>query len=191
MGCRRWGCNEWRLKGCLAALPGIGLFRPFLPFSPFFGGCEEHPRNPENGGKRTFFPVISSDPTLASRRDSNSLAIWASKVEKHCSDKSCSVERAPDGCKQETTAGTTGEDREDHQTTLKLSMENTNCENAPDGPTLWFPSLVDKLLFSTWLFAIFTHKRSFAFFSALLRPFALFCGLAFALFCAHPANDRV
>ena len=30
-------------------------------------------------------------------------------------------------------------------------------------------------LFQTWLFAIFARKR----------PFALFCGLAFAIFCAH------
>ena len=40
----------------------------------------------------------------------------------------------------------------------------------------------------TWLFAIFTRKRSFALFCALLRSFALFiiktCGFAFALICA-------
>ena len=44
---------------------------------------------------------------------------------------------------------------------------------------------VAKWLFQTWLFAISTRKCSFALFCALLRPFALFCGLAFALFFAH------
>ena len=36
----------------------------------------------------------------------------------------------------------------------------------------------------TWLFAIFTRKRSFALFCALLRSFVCICGLAFALICA-------
>ena len=40
-------------------------------------------------------------------------------------------------------------------------------------------------LFQTWLFAIFTRMRSFVLSCALLRSFALFCGLAFALFCGH------
>ena len=37
LGCRKWGCNKWRLKGCLAALPGnrpkSAFFVLFLPFS--------------------------------------------------------------------------------------------------------------------------------------------------------------
>ena len=37
----------------------------------------------------------------------------------------------------------------------------------------------------TWLFAIFTL------FCALLCSFAFFCGLAFALFCAHSRSFRV
>ena len=45
-------------------------------------------------------------------------------------------------------------------------------------------------LFQTWLFVIFTWKRSFALFCALLRSFALFCGLvrlrSFACFCVRP-----
>ena len=40
-------------------------------------------------------------------------------------------------------------------------------------------------LFQTWLFAFLTRKRSFAPFCALLRPFALFLGLAFELFCEY------
>ena len=44
-------------------------------------------------------------------------------------------------------------------------------------PLIWF--------FQTWLFAILAQKRSFALVCTLLRPFALFCGLAFVLFCAH------
>ena len=39
-------------------------------------------------------------------------------------------------------------------------------------------------LFQTWLFAIFTQKRSFALFCTLLRSFALFCALLYALICA-------
>ena len=31
LGCRRWGCNKWRLKGCLACVPEIGRHRPSLP----------------------------------------------------------------------------------------------------------------------------------------------------------------
>ena len=55
-------------------------------------------------------------------------------------------------------------------------------------------------LFQTWLFAIFTRKRSFALICALLRsfaPFALFAYLglhSFACFCALlrvSASDRV
>ena len=40
----------------------------------------------------------------------------------------------------------------------------------------------------TWLFAIFTQKRSFAPFGALLH---FFCGLAFALICVYSANDCI
>ena len=58
LGCRKWGCNKWGLKGCLAALPGnrpkSAKMALFLPFSPFSGGCQEHLKNPENGGKRPF-----------------------------------------------------------------------------------------------------------------------------------------
>ena len=58
LGCRKWGCNKWELKGCLAALAGnrpkSAFFALFLPFSPFSGGCEEHLGNPENRGKRPF-----------------------------------------------------------------------------------------------------------------------------------------
>ena len=36
-----------------------------------------------------------------------------------------------------------------------------------------------------WLFAIFTRKLPFALFCALLRSFALVCGLTFALFCVN------
>ena len=65
LGCRKWGCNKWGLKGCLAARPGnrpkSALFALFLPFLPFSGGAEEHLENPENGGKRPFFPQISWD----------------------------------------------------------------------------------------------------------------------------------
>ena len=39
--------------------------------------------------------------------------------------------------------------------------------------------------FRTWLFAMFTRKRSFALFCTLLRSLALFCRLTFALVCAH------
>ena len=39
LGCRKWGCNKWRLKGCLAALLGnrlkLAFFALFLPFSAF------------------------------------------------------------------------------------------------------------------------------------------------------------
>ena len=48
--------------------------------------------------------------------------------------------------------------------------------------------------FQTWLFAIFMQKRSFALFCDLLRPFALFCGLAFCAhlrsFCVRPRLER-
>ena len=43
-----------------------------------------------------------------------------------------------------------------------------------------FPNLV----FQTWLFAIFTGKRSFALFSTLLRSFADLRSRSFALICA-------
>ena len=55
-------------------------------------------------------------------------------------------------------------------------------------------------LFQTWLFAIFTRKRSFALFCALLRSFAdlrlrssaLICALlcSFACFCVRPRLER-
>ena len=58
LGCRKWGCHKWGLKGCLAALPGnrpkSAFLALFLPFSPLFGGPEEHLENPENGGKNPF-----------------------------------------------------------------------------------------------------------------------------------------
>ena len=38
--------------------------RPFLPFSPFSGGCEEHLGNPENGGTKNLFPQICLSPHL-------------------------------------------------------------------------------------------------------------------------------
>ena len=61
LGCRKWECNKWGFKGCLAALPGnrpkSAFFALFLPFLPVFGGPEQHLGIPENGGKRP----ISSD----------------------------------------------------------------------------------------------------------------------------------
>ena len=53
-------CHKWGFKGCLAAWPPlleIGLFHPFqafLPFSPFSGGCKEHPGNLEDARKKPF-----------------------------------------------------------------------------------------------------------------------------------------
>ena len=43
------GCPSWKSAE-------IGLF---LPFSAFFGGCEGHLENPENGGKMPFSSDIS------------------------------------------------------------------------------------------------------------------------------------
>ena len=52
------GVTNGGLRGVWAALPGnrpkSAFFALFLPFLPFSGGCEEHLRNPENGGKRPF-----------------------------------------------------------------------------------------------------------------------------------------
>ena len=56
--CRKWGCNKWGLKGCLAYCPGnrpkSAFFTLFLPFSAFSGGPGQHLENPENGGKGPF-----------------------------------------------------------------------------------------------------------------------------------------
>ena len=63
--CRKWGCNKWGFKGCLAACAGnrpkSAFFALFLPFSPFSGGPGEHLENPEKGGEKGLFPHISSD----------------------------------------------------------------------------------------------------------------------------------
>ena len=74
----KWECNKWGLKRCLPSLPEnrakIGFCRPFLPFSQFSGGSEEHLENPGNGGKGLFFlkyPPICLNPHL---RHSNS--VW-------------------------------------------------------------------------------------------------------------------
>ena len=60
--CRKWGCNRWGFKVCLASRPGnrrkSAFFALCLPFSPFSGGPEQHLDNPENGGKRPFSSEI-------------------------------------------------------------------------------------------------------------------------------------
>ena len=62
--CRKWACNKWGFKGCLAALrgnrPKSDFFALLLPFALFSGGPEQHLENPENGGERPF-PQISSN----------------------------------------------------------------------------------------------------------------------------------
>ena len=66
LGCRKWECNKWGLKGCLVAPPGnqpkSAFFALFLPFIPFSGGSEEHLGNRENGGKRPFSSDILGYP---------------------------------------------------------------------------------------------------------------------------------
>ena len=61
LGCRKWRCNKWGLKGCLAALPGnrpksafFGLFRPFPEGAK---STWEIQKTEEKG----LFPPISSD----------------------------------------------------------------------------------------------------------------------------------
>ena len=65
--CRKWGCNKWGFKGCLASCPGnrpkSAFFALFLPFSAFSGGPGQHLKSPENGGKRPFFLRYPGTPT--------------------------------------------------------------------------------------------------------------------------------
>ena len=50
---------------------------------------------------------------------------------------------------------------------------------------------VSKQLFQTWLFAIFTRKRSFVLFCALWCSFAPLLLRSFALFCARRCLERL
>ena len=62
LGCSKWECSKWGLKGCLAALPPKStFFALFLPFSPISGGCKEHLKNQETEERRPFSSEISSD----------------------------------------------------------------------------------------------------------------------------------
>ena len=54
--CRKWGCDKWGFKGCLASHPGnrpkSAFFALFLPFSPFSGRPEDpHLRHSNWGSK--------------------------------------------------------------------------------------------------------------------------------------------
>ena len=63
--CRKWGCNKWGFKGCLAALPGnrpkSAFFALFLPFSPFFPEGAKSTWEIQKTEEKGLFPQISSD----------------------------------------------------------------------------------------------------------------------------------
>ena len=76
--------DKWGFKGCLASLPGNrpfpAFFVLFLPFSPLFGGLEEHLGNPENGGKRPFSSDVLAAQNLEIRSaPQKSLGLWLRK----------------------------------------------------------------------------------------------------------------
>ena len=60
LGRRKWGCNKWAFKECLATIPGnrpkvAFFFAPLRPSSPFSGGSEERLENLEKAGEKAFF----------------------------------------------------------------------------------------------------------------------------------------
>ena len=65
---RKWGCNKWGLKGCLAALPGNRPKSPFFcPFSALFRRVPRAPWKSRKRRKKAFFlryPQISLNPHL-------------------------------------------------------------------------------------------------------------------------------
>ena len=61
LGCRKWGCNTWGLKECLAAPPGDRPFSPFFClFRPFPEGAKSTWQT-QKTEEKGLFPHISSD----------------------------------------------------------------------------------------------------------------------------------
>ena len=62
LDCRKWGCNKWGLKGCLATLLETLAFSPFFClFCPFAEGPKSNWKIQRISEEKRLVPQISSD----------------------------------------------------------------------------------------------------------------------------------
>ena len=88
LGCRKWVCKKWGLKGCLAALPGNRPKSAFLPFFclfAFFRRAQTAPGKSRKRRKKAFFfryPLTCLNPHLLNphlRHSKHSSTFWISR----------------------------------------------------------------------------------------------------------------